>query len=498
MAKLKATYDEVLELKGEFSLIRPNKPKNLPIEGIHRIMKEQTQEGLEKLGLFDSGSPNYSVYYPDVTPQDLAPEDSDFIYPVYRLLSEVIIDPKYRAVDFSQTSALKKSMPLLVGQSIYIDHETATGTAMGTILEVFWQESYTLGGKTIPAGINGVLKIDGKSNPRIARSIMMDPPSIHSVSVSINFSWKPSHPEMDENEFRNLLGTFAKDGRRVTKVVDNIRAYLELSLVSHGADPFAKQIRDGKIVMATHANKIYELSLSADLMKKQPHMMINPYGNPLPYEYASMSFKAIDTVNTNLFNKNKPESNMELQDLIESLGLSAQGIENEETFIAHIQEQLTLAASATGLKTEVETLTAERDQLQTEVETLTSERDQLQTKVETLSGEENAKLAVIGNTALASARAEAIKFYRLAKANNIDENIEASINTAELAAANSFTETFKAEYEAAVPLTCQDCHSTNVSRKSSKAATAEKLSAGNPIERAKDRAAANSSKNFLK
>lgn len=496
MPKLKAVYHEVIELKGSHSLIRSNKPEKLSIEAIDRIMKEQTGEQLEKFGLFDSGSPNYSVYYPDVTPEDLDPQDADFIYPVYRLLSEVIIDPKGMAVDFSQTKALKKSMPLLVGQSIYIDHETATGTAMGTVMETYWQESYTLDGKVIPAGINGILKIDGKSNPRISRAIMMTPPAIHSTSVSINFSWKPSHPQMDENEFYGLLGTFAKDGRRVTKIVDEVRAYFELSLVSHGADPFAKQIRDGKIVMATQASRLYDMSLSANLVKKQPYMVLSS-GDPLPYGYAAMSFKALDSFDTNLFNNENTESNMDLTTLIEQLGLSATEITDEATFTAYVKSQLELAAGVADLNTQVETLTNEKTDLESQVQTLTSEKETLSNKITALESEDNVKLAAVGTSAIAKAREEAIKFYRLAKADKVDTNIEDSINAADLSAANSFAESFRAEYEQAVPLTCQDCHSENVSRKFSKVEKPGK-STLNAIDKARENSAKAAASNFLK
>ena len=88
---------------------------------------------------------------------------------------------------------LKKSMQMLIGQTINIDHEIAVGNAIGAVSEVFWQPAYkTKSGIEVPAGINAVLKIDGKSNPRIARGVMMDPPSIHSNSVTVRFKWEPS------------------------------------------------------------------------------------------------------------------------------------------------------------------------------------------------------------------------------------------------------------------------------------------------------------------
>lgn len=103
--------------------------------------------------------------------------------------------------DFSKNGVLKASMKLMLGQTVNCDHETSIGNAIGSVSQVMWQEGYTDGKFKIPAGINGVLKIDGKSNPRIARGILMEPPSIHSNSVTVQFRWDKSHPELDNNEF---------------------------------------------------------------------------------------------------------------------------------------------------------------------------------------------------------------------------------------------------------------------------------------------------------
>ena len=69
---------------------------------------------------------------------------------------------------------------MLVGQTVNCDHSTDVANAIGSVKQTFWQESFKQDGIVIPAGINGVLKIDAKANPRLARGILMDPPSIHS------------------------------------------------------------------------------------------------------------------------------------------------------------------------------------------------------------------------------------------------------------------------------------------------------------------------------
>jgi len=68
---------------------------------------------------------------------------------------------------------------------------------------------------------------------------MMDPPSIHSNSVTVRFNHVMSHPELNE-EFWNLAGT--KD-KKVTihLIADEITSYKETSFVNHGADPYAQK-----------------------------------------------------------------------------------------------------------------------------------------------------------------------------------------------------------------------------------------------------------------
>ena len=185
-------------------------------------------------------------------------EDEEFIEPMFRLLSETIVSKNWNPTDFGQNGVLKASMKMLLGQTVNCDHETNIGNAIGAVSQVMWQESYKDGSFTIPAGINGILKIDGKANPRIARGILMEPPSIHSNSVTVQFKWDKSHPQMEDNEFYQKLGTYDSKGVMVRRIVTEIVRYLETSLVSHGADSFAQKIgSDGKIINPTFAKRTW-------------------------------------------------------------------------------------------------------------------------------------------------------------------------------------------------------------------------------------------------
>lgn len=259
---------ETIKLAFGNNLIMGHCPANLSMDRV----AEKTQKEpvvLEQFGLFDRATPNYTNYYPDVKAEDLAPKESEFIEPIFRALSEVVVHKTSNPVDFSRNGILKKSMPLLLGQSIYADHESAIGNAMGAVSEVHWQGEYKVeNGILVPSGINAKMKIDGKSNPRIARGIMMDPPSIHSTSVTVRFMWDKSHPAMSDADFFGKLGTYDKDGGLITRVAATIKNYNEISLVGHGADPFAQRVdKDGKIINPQYAAIAYNGQNTPDAIK---------------------------------------------------------------------------------------------------------------------------------------------------------------------------------------------------------------------------------------
>ena len=218
---------------------------------------EDPKKSLERFGMW-GGTLNVNQFMPEVTSEMLKPKDSDFIEPMFRMLSAAIVAKKYNPTEFPE-AVLKESMPLLVGQSVNLDHETDVANAIGAVKSVEWQEAYQdeKTGVVIPAGINGIMKIDGLSNPRIARGIQMDPPSIHSNSVTVEFAWEPSHSFEDIWEFYSKLGTYTENGELIRRVVTKIISYKETSLVWHGADPFAQLIKSGKLNSPAYAGSQY-------------------------------------------------------------------------------------------------------------------------------------------------------------------------------------------------------------------------------------------------
>lgn len=463
------------------------------MEAIERCQKEVSKEALAAFGLFDTSTPNYYTYYPNVKPEDLNPQDAEFIYPVFRLLSAIVIYPTRLAIDFTADGVLKKSMPLLKGQSLYVDHEMTTGNVMGSIMDVMWQESYTTDGVKVPSGINGLLMIDGKSNPRIARAIMMVPPAIHSSSVQIQFAWHPSHKMKDENEFYSKLGTYDSKGVLVRKVVDEILRYAENSLVPHGMDPFAKKLSNGKIVLAKSAAKVYSMQFSEAALTQNPDLAVTAEAHPQQYFHAAMQFSEV--INTTpIINTDQSQLKDEImfEEYLALLGFKPEQFADATALGEHIKTQLTLLVE---LEAEVDTLTATITERDATIATLTEQVSTTEATVTTLT-EKVTSLQGLVDGVVNKIRTDAKKFYGLVKGDKADAAILASLDTMDEAAANALLTEYQSQYDAAIPLTCQDCHSTNVSRKASE--TTEKPDTKNFMASIKEKAAKKSTEDFVK
>lgn len=303
----KINKDIVMLIAGH-AIILGHKPEKLIASQLAAKLAEHPQD-IEQFGLFDNSTPNYTTYYPEVTEKDLHPSEDEFIEPMFRMLSNVTVHAKFNPINFPK-EVLKSSMKLLVGQTINIDHEWAVGNAVGSVKAVEWQDSYKAGNITIPAGINAVLKIDGKSNPRIVRGIMMDPPSIHSNSVTVSFEWVKSHPEMDDESFWSKLGTYDKKGNLIQRVATKILAYHETSLVGHGADPFAQKIKDGKIVNPKYAKARYPLS--SHLKNEAEQFIVWDWKQFNGKDIISNDTTILEEFNNEQFNNEKNQKDMEV------------------------------------------------------------------------------------------------------------------------------------------------------------------------------------------
>ena len=419
-----------------------------------------TEESIQQLGLF-GGNINYHTYYPELTEEDLKPKENEFIEPVFRLLSATIVSKNWMPTDFSKDNVLKNSMRLLLGQTVNCDHETDIGNAIGAVSKVMWQDSYKDGNIFVPAGINGVLKIDGKANPRIARGILMDPPSIHSNSVTVQFVWDKSHPEMSDEDFWDKIGTYDSKGVMVRRVVTNIVRYLETSLVSHGADAYAQKIgSDGKIINPGFANRTWN--------------SYSEYQKESPKVYAFQDLKELETQDENnnntqsLSNKetfnSEPQKNknmnQELKEFLEKL------FGENMLQLAEGQEQscdavISLVAQLVKDKNSFAEQLSTKD---TEITSLKQSIAQKDTEIANLN-----EMATVGKNHIASLREATVTAYKKLNGDNVDETIVTMINaeTTGLQTLLSLKKDYEARLEEKFPLHCAKCGSHDISRASS-------------------------------
>lgn len=453
----KKIYTDTMVLGSGHSILSSHVPSyNIPINEVSDRFYEASKidkESVDKFGLFGSNI-NYNTYYPDVTPKQFNPNEEEFIEPMFRLLSACIVSKNYNPTEFPE-KVLKDSMHLLVGQTVNCDHETDVANAIGSVKSVVWQNSYTIDGVEIPAGINGVLKIDGVSNPRIARGINMDPPSIHSNSVTVQFEWKPSHQFEKEWEFYDKLGTYAEDGTMVRRIATRIISYKETSLVSHGADPFAQLVVDNKILNPEYAGAVYYSFSEAPINKED-------IKNKLAY-YDFKGNQEIDIMyNTiNSYNKNKPQSktNMDEKFLETIFGEGLLSLAEGD------KPSMELALSQIkGMVSEITQLKESLGNRDTEIANLKNEVSNHQNIIES-----NKEMVNIGTQHLKEVRDNAITSYKKLMGENIDDNILALIESDSTSVQTliSLNKMYESQLEEKFPLHCSDCGSKNVSRASS-------------------------------
>lgn len=424
------------------SLIIANTPRSKEIDFgdlADKIMADKTE--LSSYGLWDITSPNFNTYYPDVTEDDLTPEDGDFIFPVFRGLSATLING---TTDYSKPGVLKASMKLLKGQTVYVNHDMIVGAHVGVIKDVKWQEAYEVGSFKVPAGINTHLKIDGKSNPNISRAIQMNPPAVHSVSVTIQYEWESSHPNLSTDEFWSKLGTKV-NGELVRKVVTKIIRYYEISLVPHGADRFAKILdEEGKIIPVNIAKSFEQNSIKLTESKST--------GISFKDTEISMNNETIPIISNN----NENNENI-MDEFLAKLALQLKRTDKltEELALTELKTLSEKAEKADALKGQLDTANADKNTLSGQVTTLTGERDSYKDAADKYN-----KLVV-------GMRTDVLANYTKLKGDEKDQAIVNLISTADYDTLVSLNKDYNKELDKKYPLSCKDCHSTNIDRSSS-------------------------------
>lgn len=223
-----------------------------------------------KAALIDVYS-NTNAIYNDITSDSIIPKPEDFVFKPFRLISATTVaGGTYRATNFGKyPNALKKAVKKLANKPVYPEHNMDVRNWIGLVLEPTWEEAKKTNYKpkrrkdnwdgVIPAGINGTIAIDSKSDPKTARGLMMG--TVYSNSVTVVFNWTPSHDDFDnEWQFFDALGTIHADGRMVTREVTEVVEFYESSMVALGADPFAKAMNEDGTYQHIDTSAIVPLS----------------------------------------------------------------------------------------------------------------------------------------------------------------------------------------------------------------------------------------------
>lgn len=418
-------------------------------------LKPEVGTGLSEIsnfGLF-SDSPQFNTYYPDAKPEDFNPAEDEFIQPLFRMLSNTVVISNKGLIEFP-VDVLKASINKLPGQALFPNHEDQVGNELGVVLDTVWQDSYKVGDITIPAGINGRVKIDAKANPKIARGIMMNPPSIHSVSCTVVYKWVQSHTFENGYEFYDKMGTYGEDGQLVRKIATEILYYTELSLVTGGADPFAKKLdKNGKIILPEFA-KEQSVSTSAGNFSYS-----RDWANPTESDIASFSKT----------NKTQREMNeKEIIELVSSI-LGIQGVTKDnlkqelESFVNKSKVMVDPNSLEIGEIKGWDKVKAEFQKNLEEVESLKPLK-------------EKEAFIKAGETHLAEVKEEAVKFYKLTLKEGVqeDENIINLINGSNLEQVVALKKQYEDAANEKAPLTCSKCGSHEVTRASSSKSTESK------------------------
>jgi hypothetical protein len=173
------------------------------------------------------------------TVDELLPKETDYFYKDYRAISATLA-PCY-GLDYSKPGVLEASVPMLKGQTVYKDHwYYSVDGWVGVVSEAMWDAKGADAGG-IP-GINARLKLDSKKDPMLVRGVAMSPPAVHSASVTVQFEFEFSHPDLvEEGRFWQLLMEEV-GGELVRLIITKILGYWEISLVFQGAQGENKQL----------------------------------------------------------------------------------------------------------------------------------------------------------------------------------------------------------------------------------------------------------------
>jgi hypothetical protein len=390
-------------VKTKLSMLRQVSMKLTPMAG------GQAQSLAAKLGL--------SAVVSNTTTDDVSsflnPQEEDFIYVPVRMLSAAEVQGKTINFAHNNGQALRDAVGKFNDIPIMKNHNFVVEDCIGRTQECFWDET-TPGA---PMGVTGMMRVDSKMDPKTARGLITG--LLDSVSVTVQFDFEKSHPNLKDDEFFWKLGEEV-EGKTVQALVTEVTRLYELSVVWQGADTHAKTIQDGTIKSP---------GLSQQL--PTPHL--------------------------------KEETPMDLTKLLAKLGLTGEQTPEQLETALDAAISAATAAGAQSLEAKVTSLTEQVAVLNTEKSGLSAANDSLKLEIEKLRPQ-----ATLGETFLADQRKEAKRLYEIVAGATKDPAMLALIEGASLEVSKGFITTFEPQAEAIAPLTCTSCGGKHLTRKASK------------------------------
>lgn len=440
-------------------------------------------------GLF--GDPPSSSGFDPATdvPRDVIPKPEDYIYVPFRMISATILGADtWKATDFSDEKILKGSLRLLENKPVYVNHNLSdVMNNVGVITAPRWQEKMKVGKDIIPAGINGMFKIDAKAHPQVARNLLSEPPSIQSDSVTIIYQYEPSHTfatdgKEDDWEFERRIGTLV-NGKMVRRMVTAIEDYIEVSLVSMGADPFGKILVDenGKASVdgVGVPLNIDRSSIAPASAYKHAKFDQDPFREVYEKKgsyFVSFCYDKENIINLkkNIIGNSQTSKKSNVMDEILEFLAAEMGVAESDVNLESFKKGFKLVKSEDFTKMKASSMKVL--QLEKQVESLTEDKTTLTEKVKeegekvTLLTKEKGDLephATFGKTIMQAKKEEAKRLYRLNKGTKADEAFIGIIDKSDEKELNSILQEYGSQLTEKFTGVCKKCQSTEIDFRSS-------------------------------
>ena len=195
-------------------------------------------------------------------PEAVATNPEDIYMVPFRLISATTVGSgSWQSTTFPE-QVLRDAANMLLNKPVFMDHSDEVDDSIGVVQSVSFTERYIQDdGEMIPAGIDGMLAINTSIPKGLQVAKMIEMNGLCSNSVTVQFEWEPSVDFADEDLFWWNLGNTI-DGVEVSRNVTRVLDFHETSIVTLGADPYAKKIdADGNLVNIDKANSVGAIDL---------------------------------------------------------------------------------------------------------------------------------------------------------------------------------------------------------------------------------------------